>query len=160
MSVNWNWKPLAAAAGGTIAIAILLLLGDVMSISLLMAPFGASCVIAFVLPDSPLAKARSIIGGHVISAGVGLVMLHLFGTSIWSLAFSVGLSILLMQYTRTVHPPAGADPLVVMLGGAGWSFLITPVLLGAVLIALAAYGYRKLLSSKAATKKSTAAKQE
>ncbi|WP_169082772.1 HPP family protein [Paenibacillus sp. PL91] len=143
-----SWKPLAAAVGGTAAIALLLLMGDAASVTLLMAPFGASCVIAFVLPESPLAKPRSIVGGHLISTGVGLAMLQLFGTSTWSLALSVGLSILLMQYTRTVHPPAGADPLVVMLSGASWSFLVTPVLLGAVIIAVAAYVYRRMLASK------------
>ncbi|WP_138752428.1 HPP family protein [Paenibacillus sinopodophylli] len=148
--LKWiNWKPLAAAAGGTAAIALLLLMGNVMSLALLMAPFGASCVIAFVLPESPLARARSIIGGHLVSTAIGLTMFHLFGTNTWTLALSVGLSILLMQYTRTVHPPAGADPLVVMLSGAGWSFLLTPVLFGAVVIALAAYAYRKMLAKNA-----------
>ncbi|MNZ79020.1 HPP family protein [compost metagenome] len=139
-------KPLLAAAGGTLAIALLLYLGDVLSAALLMAPFGASCVIAFLLPDSPLAKPRSIIGGHVLSTLAGLVMLHLFGPSLWSMAIAVGLSILVMHYTRTVHPPAGADPLVVILGGAGWSFLLTPVLAGAVLITAVAYVYRKALA--------------
>ncbi|MEV5025899.1 HPP family protein [Paenibacillus sp. LPE1-1-1.1] len=150
-----NLKPLAAAIGGTMAIALLLLVGDAASISLLMAPFGASCVIAFVLPESPLAKPRSIIGGHMISAGVGLAMLELFGTHHWSIALSVGFSILLMQWTRTVHPPAGADPLVVMLSGAGWPFLIAPVLLGAIIIAGAAYVYRRLLAAKGAAVKQT-----
>ncbi|WP_036719569.1 HPP family protein [Paenibacillus harenae] len=140
-------KPLLAAAGGTLAIALLLYLGDAVSLTFLMAPFGASCVIAFVLPESPLAKPRSIIGGHIISTAIGLAILHLVGTSIWSMAFSVGLSILLMQYTRTVHPPAGADPLVVLLSGASWSFLVTPVLIGAVLISVSAYLYRKVLTS-------------
>jgi CBS-domain-containing membrane protein len=154
MLKNVSWKPLAAAAGGTIVIALLLMMGDKMSITLMMAPFGASCVIVFVLPDSPLAKARNVVGGHLISTGVGLVMLHIFGDSTWSIALSVGLSILLMQLTRTVHPPAGADPLVVMLSGAGWSYLFTPVLLGAVLIAISAYGYRKLLATKTAVLKS------
>lgn len=151
---NKIWKPLAAAVVGTIVIALLLTMGDLMSITLMMAPFGASCVIVFVLPDSPLAKARNVVGGHLISNGAGLVMLHLFGDSTWIIALSVGLSILLMQLTRTVHPPAGADPLVVMLSHAGWSYLFTPVLFGAVLIALAAYGYRKLLATKSAALKS------
>ncbi|OME73489.1 HPP family protein [Paenibacillus sp. FSL A5-0031] len=151
---NKNWKPLAAAVVGTIVIALLLTMGDLMSITLMMAPFGASCVIVFVLPDSPLAKARNVVGGHLISTGAGLVMLHLFGDSTWIIALSVGLSILLMQLTRTVHPPAGADPLVVMLSHAGWSYLFTPVLFGAVLIALAAYGYRNLLATKSAALKS------
>ncbi|NQX60687.1 HPP family protein [Paenibacillus qinlingensis] len=129
--------------GGFLAILLCSLLGDLASVSLLMAPFGASCVIAFALPQSPLAQPRSLIGGHVLSTLVGLCALTAFGVHAWSLALAVGAAITLMQLTRTLHPPAGADPLLVMLTGAGWSFLLTPVLLGAALIVLVAYGYHR-----------------
>lgn len=129
--------------GGFIAILLCSLLGDLARTSLLMAPFGASCVIAFALPQSPLAQPRSLIGGHVLSTLVGLCALTAFGVHAWSLALAVGAAITLMQLTRTLHPPAGADPLLVMLTGAGWSFLLTPVLLGAALIVLVACGYHR-----------------
>ncbi|WNR46971.1 HPP family protein [Paenibacillus roseipurpureus] len=112
-----------------------------------MAPFGASYVIAFALPQSPLAQPRSLIGGHVLSTLVGLCALSAFGVHTWSLALAVGAAITLMQLTRTLHPPAGADPLLVMLTGAGWSFLLTPVLLGAALIVLVALGYHRATRS-------------
>ncbi|MNF93568.1 HPP family protein [compost metagenome] len=108
-----------------------------------MAPFGASCVIAFALPQSPLAQPRSLVGGHVLSTLVGLCALTAFGVHAWSLALAVGAAITLMQLTHTLHPPAGADPLLVMLTGAGWSFLLTPVLLGAAVIVLVACGYHR-----------------
>jgi CBS-domain-containing membrane protein len=54
------------------------------------------------------------------------------------MALSVGLAISLMILTRTTHPPAGADPLVVFMAGSGWSFLLTPVLAGSVIIVLVA----------------------
>ncbi|MCJ1902493.1 HPP family protein [Paracoccus versutus] len=54
-----------------------------------------------------------------------------------------------MQLTRTVHPPAGGDPLVVILAGAGWSFLILPVLAGTVLLVAAAIAYHRLISLRA-----------
>ncbi|WP_171634478.1 HPP family protein [Paenibacillus plantarum] len=129
--------------GGFLAILLCSLLGDLSRTSLLMAPFGASCVIAFALPQSPLAQPRSLIGGHVLSTLVGLVALTAFGVHAWSLALAVGAAITLMQLTRTLHPPAGADPLLVMLTGASWSFLLTPVLLGAALIVLVALGYHR-----------------
>lgn len=129
--------------GGFIAILLCSLLGDFARTSLLMAPFGASCVIAFALPQSPLAQPRSLIGGHVLSTLVGLCALTAVGVHAWSLALAVGAAITLMQLTRTLHPPAGADPLLVMLTGAGWSFLLTPVLLGAALIVLVACGYHR-----------------
>lgn len=59
------------------------------------------------------------------------------------------LAIAVMQLTRTVHPPAGGDPLVVILAGAGWSFLILPVLAGTVLLVAAAIAYHRLISLRA-----------
>lgn len=100
----------------------------------LMAPFGASCVLVFAAPDSPLAQPRHVIGGHLLAALTGLLLLALLGSSWWSAALAVALAIALMQLARCVHPPAGATPLVVLAGGAGWDFLLTPVLCGSVVI--------------------------
>ncbi|QKS48933.1 HPP family protein (plasmid) [Paenibacillus cellulosilyticus] len=116
---------------------------------MLMAPFGASCVIVFALPDSPLARPRNVIGGHAISALTGLIVYHAFGNHMWTLAIAVALSVYLMQLTGTLHPPAGADPIVVILAGAGWSFLFTPVLAGAVILVGLAAVYRQLLKLRA-----------
>jgi CBS-domain-containing membrane protein len=129
--------------GGFIAIFLGYYAGDLSQLSLLMAPFGASCVLVFALPDSPLAQPRNVIGGHLLSSFVGLLLLGLCGVHAWSVALAVGLAILLMQLTRTIHPPAGADPIVIMLAGAGWNFLITPVLAGAVLIVAVGFLYHK-----------------
>ena len=103
-----------------------------------MAPFGASCVLAFGVWESPLSQPRNIIGGHLISTLVGLCVYHLLGSGTVSMALGVGLATGLMMLTRTTHPPAGANPLVVIMAGSSWSFLITPVLAGAVIIVLAA----------------------
>ena len=99
-----------------------------------MAPFGASCVLAFGLPDSPLAQPRSIVGGHLITALVGFLVLHTLGDAWWAAALAVGLALAAMQQTRTVHAPAGANPLVVLAAQPGPEFLITPVLLGSLVI--------------------------
>ncbi|WP_281889697.1 HPP family protein [Paenibacillus sp. YYML68] len=126
-------------------------LGALLGALLVMAPLGASCVLAFALPDSPLAQPRSIVGGHLLSTVIGLVLLHTAGSHTWSAALGVGLAIVLMQRTRTLHPPAGADPLVVLLGGsssASWSFLVTPALLGSALIVAVAWAYHRLGSKR------------
>ncbi|NEW09200.1 HPP family protein [Paenibacillus sp. SYP-B3998] len=138
------FKILIPGVGGFLAILICSLFGDAAKISLLMAPFGASCVIAFALPQSPLAQPRSLVGGHVLSTLIGLSALTAFGTHAWSMALAVGAAITLMQLTRTLHPPAGADPLLVMLTGAKWSFLFTPVLLGALVLVLVALCYHRV----------------
>ena len=122
----------ASWLGGMMAIAIVAGLGEWTGIVWLMAPFGASAVILFALPDSPLAQPRNVVVGHFLSALVGLVFLKLAGPHWWSMAAAVASAIALMQISRTLHPPAGANPLVVMAAGAGWGFLFSPVLIGAV----------------------------
>lgn len=124
--------------GGFIAIGILAFLTDLTSAAWLMAPFGASCVLAFGVWDVPLSQPRNIIGGHLVSTTVGLLLFHLFGNAFWVIALGVGLAIAFMHITRTTHPPAGANPIVVIVAGSPWSFLINPVLIGSLVIVLVA----------------------
>jgi CBS-domain-containing membrane protein len=112
---------------------------------LLIAPFGASCVLVFALPDSPLARARNVIGGHVLSALVGVAVFALLGASPFSMALGVGLATVAMALTGTLHPPAGGNPLLAAAGAAGWPF-IAAVAAGAGFIALAGLLYRERLS--------------
>ncbi|OMF10718.1 HPP family protein [Paenibacillus sp. FSL H7-0331] len=124
--------------GGSLTIAALAWLTD-MNVGLwIMAPFGASCVLAFGLWDSPLSQPRNIIGGHLISTVTGLTVNQFLGHGITAMALGVGLAISLMMLTRTTHPPAGADPLVVMMSGSTWSFIVSPVLVGSIVIVLIA----------------------
>ena len=110
---------------------------------LLIAPFGASCVLVFALPSSPLAHPRNVIGGHVLSTAIGLCVLSMMGASPAALALGVGLAISAMSLTRTLHPPAGADPIVVIMAGASWHFLLVPVLAGAAAIVAIAAAFRR-----------------
>ncbi len=135
---------LLCGLGASLAIAPVATLTDFAGVPFLMAPFGASCFLAFAAADSPLAQPRNIIFGHLISAAVGLIVLNLLGSNWWTMALAVGLAIILMQVTRTGHAPAGADPLVVLLIQPDWSFLIFPVLSGAVIIALVAVLFNNL----------------
>lgn len=122
--------------GGFLTIFSLALLTNSTSTLWLMAPFGASCVLVFGVWNAPLSQPRNIIGGHVISTFVGLTIYHSFGNSPWTIALAVGLAIALMMLTKTTHPPAGADPLVVILGEFSFSYLFTPVFIGSVIIVL------------------------
>ncbi|WP_111860412.1 HPP family protein [Acinetobacter sp. CFCC 10889] len=128
---------------GSLSILILLMLGKWSGHIWIMAPFGASCVLLYSVAQSPLAQPRNIIFGHFISALVGLICLKFFAINIWSIALSVGIAIALMQACRCVHPPAGANPLVILLTANtvyyDWSFLIFPVLLGAIALVVVAF---------------------
>ncbi|PCE23651.1 hypothetical protein BWP39_28635 [Paraburkholderia acidicola] len=125
--------------GGVLAITVIGLFGGVVGMPLLIAPFGASSVLLFAAPDSAFAQPRNLVWGHLIASTVGLVVFWLAGAGLWQMALAVGAAIALMQLTRTVHPPAGADPLVIMLGGgASGTFLLFPVLAGVLLLLLIA----------------------
>lgn len=142
-------KALLAGVG---AMACITLLSSLQGLSQpllwLMAPFGATMVILFALPQSPLARPRSILFGHLLTSATGIAVMTVFGVSPWSLGFAVGLSVALMMLTGTTHPPAGANPIVVMLAGESWSFLINPVLTGALTILLFGWLYHRGISGQ------------
>lgn len=120
--------------GAFLAIGLTAWLSGLSGFPWLIAPFGASCVLVFGLPDSPLAQPRSVLGGHLITSLVGLLVLYFLGVTWWSQALAVGLALMAMQLTRTVHAPAGANPLLVMSAHPGFGFLLAPVLSGALVI--------------------------
>nr|WP_082669056.1 HPP family protein [Pseudoalteromonas rubra] len=125
-----------------LAITILGLLGpDEHEYWLLMAAFGASCVLIFALPDSPLAKTRNVIAGHCLTALVGVMFFAFLPVNAVTLGLATGLAVSLMVLTKTLHPPAGANPLFIMLSGQGWTFLLFPVLTGAVCLVILARSY-------------------
>lgn len=134
--------------GGSIAIFLLIYLTKLTDTEWLMAPFGASCVLVFAVWNAPVSQPRNIIGGHLISASVGLLLYHLFGAEPWTLALGVGLAIACMMLTKTTHPPAGANPIIVIVGGYNWSYLVTPVLIGAVIIVIVALLINNLRSDR------------
>jgi CBS-domain-containing membrane protein len=137
-----------SGTGGLLAITLLARLSFSLNTPLLIAPFGASCVLVFAIPQSPLAQPRNVIGGHLLSSAIGLAVLGLMGASPLAYGLAVGLAIAAMQFSGTLHPPAGADPIVVILAGASWHFLVLPVLAGTVAIVLIAAVYHKLISKR------------
>lgn len=90
-----------------------------------------------------------MIGGHLISALVGLLVLTVLGDGVVAMGFGVGLAIALMQFSDTLHPPAGGDPLVVILAGAGWPFLLLPIATGTASLVILAWLYHRFVSKRA-----------
>ncbi|MFC1235219.1 HPP family protein [Vibrio sp. F74] len=139
-------QALTAGFGATLAILILAYLREYYGIDLwLMAPFGATTVLVFGLPTSPLAQPKNVIFGHLITSVIGLVFVHFVGTEYWALALATGMGVFAMLATKTTHPPAGANPILIMLVHPNWSFLINPVLLGAVAIVFVGLVYQKFI---------------
>jgi len=135
---------LLAGVGGFMAIFTLYQLGAWLGNPLLMAPFGASCVLIFSLPQSPLSQPVNVIGGHLVSTAIGLCLQMYLPVAGWSLGLAVGLAIAAMMALRVTHPPAGADPLVVFMDNPGWSYLGLPVCAGSVLLVLIGAIYHRI----------------
>ncbi len=123
-----------AGLGGFVAISVLVLLTDHFSLALILGSFGASCVLVFGYPDAPFSQPRNIVAGHFFSSLIGLAFLYLFGPQWWSVAMAVGMAIAVMMLTRTVHPPAASNPVIVFLMKPAWDFLLFPTLVGAVIL--------------------------
>ncbi len=139
------WRlALLAGIGATATIAALAEATALTSLPLIIAPFGATCALVFGAPASPLAHPRNVIGGHLISAALGLLAASLIVSPPLAMAVGVGLAIAGMLLTGTLHPPAGANPIVVVLASASWSFLLAPVLAGAAAIVLFGAAYYRL----------------
>ncbi|ENC6369343.1 HPP family protein [Aeromonas veronii] len=113
-------------------------------VALVMAPFGASCVLLFSLPDSPLARPKNVLGGHLLTACVGLVIGLLPLPAEVQMALATGLAIALMQGLNILHPPAGANPLLILMTGQEPAFLWQTVLPGTLLLMVLAYGFQWL----------------
>lgn len=127
----------------------------------LIGSFGASAVLIFGATNSPLAQPRNLVGGHLISAIVGVCIYKLISNELWlSSALSVSLSIVLMQITKTMHPPGGATALIANIGSEkiralGFSYILSPVMSGVAILLIIAlivnnipknrnYPYKKL----------------
>ena len=110
----------------------------------LIPPFGASLVLVMAVHKSPLAKPRNVFFGHVLSASSGVLMFYFLGGTPLSISLGVSLVIFIMSITNTIHPPAGANPVIAILGAKSFEFVIMPVAIGASFIVIFALFYNKL----------------
>ena len=133
-----------ASAGGGLGILLMLVLAESAHFAWGLVPFATSIVLVLGAPEAPQAQPRNIIGGHVLSALSGAIACSLFGPGIPAASLGVAGAIALMQATRTFHPPAGINPVVMVIAGAGWSFILMPVGLGAAILVAYAWIFHRL----------------
>ncbi|MCG9792415.1 HPP family protein [Flavobacterium algicola] len=106
----------------------------------LIGSFGASSVLIYGIIQSPFSQPRNLIGGHVISAIIGVTIHQLVPEPLWLAApLAVSLSIIAMQITKTLHPPGGATALIAIIGtdkikNLGYWYVISPVLVGCLIL--------------------------
>lgn len=120
----------------------------------LIGSFGASSVLIYGAIQSPLAQPRNLVGGHVVSALVGVTVYKLIPDIIWLTApLAVALSIVLMQITKTLHPPGGATALIAVIGSErvkllGYGYVLSPVLTGCLILFAVALIFNNITSHR------------
>jgi len=129
--------------GALLAIALMGLLSAWSGMALLVAPLGASSVLLFGYPASPLAQPRNLVLGNLMGGLVSVLAVHGLGRGPLVLALAVALTILLGQQLRCLHPPAGGLAFLGVALGAQPAFLLTPVLSGSLLLVLLATGFSR-----------------
>jgi CBS-domain-containing membrane protein len=142
------WVLTAGAAGGAVAIAIMETFAVQAAFPLMTVPFATSIVMVMGLPAAEPAQPRALVGGHLVATLVGLAVVKLAGPGHWQAACAVGLAILAMQLTRTFHPPAGINPLIVVVNDLSWSFLLVPVGAGALILAAFSFVWHNFVSRR------------
>ena len=109
-------------------------------INMVIGSFGASAVLVYGAIDSPLAQPRNLIGGHVLSAVIGVFCYQFFGSQLWlAAALAVATAIAAMHLTKTLHPPGGATALIAVIGSpalhdSGYMYALLPVGRGALIL--------------------------
>lgn len=120
----------------------------------LIGSFGASSVLVYGAIQSPLAQPRNLIGGHLISAIIGVTVYKFLPEIIWITApLAVSLSIVFMQITKTLHPPGGATALIAIMGSAkikslGYFYVLSPVLTGVLILLIVALIFNNMTSHR------------
>lgn len=120
----------------------------------LIGSFGASSVLVYGIIQSPFSQPRNLVGGHLVSAFIGVTVHKLAPDIIWIAApLAVSLAIILMQITKTLHPPGGATALIAIIGSdkikaLGYEYVFSPVLVGVLILLLTALIFNNMTSSR------------
>ena len=139
-------EPLISALGAFLCISLIAFINYYEDFNIwLIPPFGATMVLVMAVHESPLAQPKNIFFGHILSAISGVLIYFFLGMSFLSIGLAVAISVWAMMITKTIHPPAGANPIIAILGGKGLSFILLPVATGALIIIIFAMIYNKIL---------------
>jgi len=130
--------------GAACAIALALFVVGPPHLAFVFASLGGSAVFLFGLTRAPAAQPRALFGGHLLGALSGIAAFQILGASLPAYACAVAGALALMLATRSVHPPAGANPIIMVYAHSHWSALLYPVLAGVAALAACAVVWSRL----------------
>ena len=115
----------------------------------LLASFGSSMVLLYGYPESPFAQPKNVFFGHFTTTLVGLFFLNLVPLPIFlTIPLAVGLGVGLMILFNVTHPPAGGNPIIVIIGSVSFDYLLNPVITGSVIIIVFAIVINRFILKK------------
>ncbi len=101
----------------------------------LIASFGSSMVLLYGYPESPFAQPKNIFFGHLITAFIGIIVLNFIPLPIFiTIPIAVGLGVSFMILFKITHPPAGGNPIIVIIGSVSFDYLINPIIFGSIIV--------------------------
>ena len=130
------WPPLLAGVGAAVTISILAYITYQTELGLwLLASFGATTVIVFGYHDNPFSQPKNVFFSHLLTSVVGILFLYLLPLPNFILIpIAVGISVGLMILLNIAHPPAGANPIIIIMGSVSLDYIISPIILGSIII--------------------------
>ena len=115
----------------------------------IIASFGSSMVLLFGYPESPFAQPKNVFFGHLLTAVVGMFFLHFIPLPLFiTIPLAVGFGVGLMILFNVTHPPAGGNPIIVIIGGVSIEYLLSPVISGSIIIIIFAVILNRLILKK------------
>ena len=129
-------KPVLAGMFSTLTIGVLTLLTYKTEFGVfLIASFGSSMVLLFGYQESPFAQPKNIFFGHLLTSMVGVIFLYFVPLPIYLLIpLAVGFGVTLMIFLNVTHPPAGGNPIIVIIGSVSLDYLVNPIIIGSLII--------------------------
>ena len=143
-------KALIAGIFSTFTIGVLTVLTYKSALGLFIAgSFGSSMVLLFGFPESPFAQPKNVFFGHLVTALVGVVFVAFVPLPMFvNIALAVGVGIFFMILFNIVHPPAGGNPIMVIIGSVSYDYLLSPIIFGCIIIISLAILINKFLLKK------------
>ena len=155
MKISKNLEPIVSGISAALVISVLAFLSLETSAGIwLMFSFGATVFIVFVLHDLETAQPKNIFFGHLLTALIGVIFVNFIPLPIFiTIPLAVGIGIFLMILMGVTHPPAGGNPIIVIIGSASFSYIINPIIIGTIIVLVFGIILNRLILNKEYPKK-------